>query len=246
MAFVRLPAVYTTNTSASETSSIYFGCLKKSSKICTILGIRSLRDYLRKPAAFFADHLTRYSRSRRQAPLFWPLSTCSGGYTLWIYYHRLNDQTLYTCVNDYIEPKLRNVRETADKLRGQSSRSREGQKQFEELQELELELPDLRDELLRIAQLPWQPNLNDGVQITAAPLWKLFRLPRWQKKLKETWESLEKGEYDWAHLAYTLWPERIREKCRKDKSLAIAHNREDLYEEPPPKPAARGRKKSAF
>jgi hypothetical protein len=35
-------------------------------------------------------------------------------------------------------------------------------------------LKDFRDELLRIASF-WKPNLNDGVQITAAPLWKLFQ-----------------------------------------------------------------------
>jgi hypothetical protein len=51
--------------------------------------------------------------------------------------------------------------------------------------------------------------------------------------LKETWEKLEKGDYDWAHLAYTLWPTRVREKCKTDKSLAIAHGLEELYVEPP-------------
>ena len=71
------------------------------------------------------------------------------------------------------------------------------------MQEIERELRDFHDELLRLAKLPWRPNLNDGVQITAAPLWKLFRLPKWQKTLKETWQKLEKGDYDWAHLA--MW-----------------------------------------
>jgi hypothetical protein len=70
------------------------------------------------------------------------------------------------------------------------------------------------------------------VQISAAPLWKLFQFKPWQKKLKETWESLEAGEYDWAHLAYSIWPERVREKCKTDKSLAIAHDLENLYVEP--------------
>ena len=70
---------------------------------CEILGVRTLRDYFRKPANFFADHLKRYSKSRRKAPIYWPLQTPSGSYTLWLYYHRLNDQTLYTCVNDFVE-----------------------------------------------------------------------------------------------------------------------------------------------
>ena len=97
------------------------------------------------------------------------------------------------------------------------------------------------------AKLPWRPNLNDGVQITAAPLWKLFRLPKpkWQKTLKKTWEKLERGDYDWAHLAYTLRPDQVREKCKTDKSLAIARGLEGLYVEPPPSAKKKRRRQPA-
>ena len=44
--------------------------------------------------------------------------------------------------------------------------------------------------------------------------------------LKDTWAKLEKGDYDWAHLAMAYWPDRVREKCKTDKSLAIAHDLE--------------------
>ena len=70
--------------------------------------------------------------------------------------------------------------------------------------------------------------MNDGVQITAAPLWKLFQHKQWQKKLKETWGKLGKGDYDWAHLAYSIWPERVLHKCCEDRSIAIAHDVEDF------------------
>jgi hypothetical protein len=197
---------------------------------CEILGVKTLRDYFGKSAGFFADHLKRYSKSRRQAPIYWPLSTRSGEYMLWLYYHRLNDQTLYACVNNFVEPKLRQVSEAVNKLRGKGGgRTRDEEKDFERLQDFEQELQEFRDELLRLAKLPWRPNLNDGVQITAAPLWKLFRLPKWQKTLKETWQSLEKGDYDWAHLAMIVWPQNVVPKCTKDRSLAIAHGIEDLF-----------------
>jgi len=75
---------------------------------------------------------------------------------------------------------------------------------------------------------------------------RLFQHKPWQKKLKETWESLERGNYDWAHLAYSIWPERVREQCKADKSLAIAHGLEQLYVEPPAKAKkGRGRGKKA-
>ncbi|WP_076451083.1 BREX-1 system adenine-specific DNA-methyltransferase PglX [Roseivivax lentus] len=194
---------------------------------------------------FFKFHLGQYSKSRRKAPIYWPLSTSSGSYTLWLYYPSLTDQTLFTAVNDFIEPKLKQVGQDVAALRTKgSARSRDDEKAFEALQALELELIELRDTLLAIAQT-YRPNHDDGVQITAAPLWQLFRLKPWQKVLKDTWAKLEKGDYDWAHLAMAYWPDRVREKCETDKSLAIAHDLEHLYVEPEPKPTkARGRKKN--
>jgi len=193
---------------------------------------------------FFPFHLKQYSKSRRKAPIYWPISTSSGSYTLWLYYPSLTDQTLFTAVNDFIEPKLKHVGQDVAALRSKgSARTRDDEKNFETLQTLELELIELRDTLLAIAQT-YRPNLDDGVQITAAPLWQLFRHKPWQKILKDTWAKLEKGDYDWAHLAMAYWPDRVREKCETDKSLAIAHDLEHLYVEPAPKPTkARGRKK---
>ena len=89
---------------------------------------------------------------------------------------------------------------------------------------------EFRDTLLSIAPT-YNPNHDDGVQITAAPLWSLFRHRTWQNTLKKTWEQLEQGDFDWAHMAMNYWPERVREKCKTDKSLAIAHGLEELYQE---------------
>lgn len=189
-----------------------------------------LRNWLQRE--FFAAHLQQYSKSRRKAPIYWPLSTASGSYSLWLYYPSLTNQTLYTCVNDFLEPKLKQVGGELANLRGKGSkRSLSDEKQFEKLQTFELELTELRDMLLKIAP-HYHPNQDDGVQISAAPLWPLFRHKPWQKVLKETWAKLEKGDYDWAHLAMQYWPERVRAKCKADKSLAIAHGLEELYVEP--------------
>ena len=107
--------------------------------------------------------------------------------------------------------------------------------ELEKLQDFRQELIDFRDELLRVAKLSYKPNLNDGVLITASPLWKLFRLKKWQNDLKACWKKLENGEYDWAHLAYSIWPDRVREKCKTDRSIAIAHDLEEICEVQPKK-----------
>ena len=196
---------------------------------------------------FFPFHLQRYSKSRRKAPFYWPLATASGSYTLWVYYPSLGSQTLYTAVNDFVEPRLQQVGGNLSALRTKgSARTREDERRFEALQTIELELIELSDTLLRLAPT-YKPNHDDGVQITAAPLWPLFRHKPWRKVLKDTWEKLIKGDYDWAHLAMNYRLERVREKCKTDKSLAIAHGLEDLYVEPAAKPkGTRGRKKTSI
>lgn len=202
-----------------------------------------LRRWLRKE--FFPFHLQRYSESRRKAPIYWPLGTVSGSYTLWVYYPTLSRQTLYTAINDFVEPKLKQVSDDVAGLRAKGNvRTRDDEKRLEVLQTLAQELSDMRDSLQDLAPT-YHPNSDDGVQITAAPLRALFRHKPWQKLLNDTWAKLQRGEYDWAHLAMAYWPERVRNKCKTDKSLAIAHGLEDLYIEPEAAlKKTRGRKKT--
>ncbi|GAG57339.1 unnamed protein product, partial [marine sediment metagenome] len=190
---------------------------------CEILGVKDLREYFRNPSYFFADHLRRYSKSRRKAPIYWPLSTSSGSYTLWLYYHRLDDEILYTAVNRYVDPKISHVERSLNRMKVEISnttgqQARDLREAIEQNQNFLVELRTFREELLRIAQLPFKPNLNDGVIINAAPFHNLFGLSKWVKDTKAVWDKLEAGEYDWSHMAYTIWPKRVREVCKKDKS----------------------------
>jgi hypothetical protein len=203
-----------------------------------------LRRWLQRD--FFPFHLPRYSKSRRKAPIYWPLTTASGSYTLWLYYPALSSQTLYTGINDFVDPKLNDVEGEASQLRAKGgARSRDEETRLEQLVTLEAELRDLRDQLQAIAS-HYHPNQGDGVQISAAPLWPLFRYKPWQKALKDTWAKLEKGDYDWSHLAMSYRPDLVRAKCETDKSLAIAHGLEELYVEPEAEAKkGRGRKDAA-
>lgn len=214
---------------------------------CEILGVKSLRDYFRKPGGLFADHLKQYSKSRRQAPIYWPVSTASGSYTLWIYYHRLNEDLLYKAVNEYVNPKIsetdRRIAQLEGDLGSASGRQASALRgKLEEAKGLRGELEDFKAELLRVAGLPYKPDLNDGVLITASPLWKLFRFPKWRKDLEACWKKLEAGEYDWAHLAYAIWSDRVKEVCIRDRSIAMAHDLEELYKGDAPTSAEKPRR----
>jgi hypothetical protein len=105
------------------------------------------------------------------------------------------------------------------------------------------DLRAFRDELNRVAPL-FRPNLNDGVIINYAPLWRMIALPKWRKDCQGIWEELVSGKYDWAHLAMHLWPERVIPKCATDRSLAIAHDLEQFFWEEIPEDETKPRKTS--
>ena len=182
-------------------------------------------------ASLFQTHVNRYSKSRRKAPIYWQLATPSASYSVWLYYHRFTRDTFFRLLNDYINPKLQhedrmltNVTQDAGPDPNASQR-----KEIDAQETYVGELRAFRDEVARVAPL-WNPNLNDGVIINFAPLWRLVPQHKaWQKECKKVWDKLCKGDYDWAHLAMHLWPERVVPKCSTDRSLAIAHGLEDSF-----------------
>ncbi|NLY01640.1 MAG: hypothetical protein GXY83_36600 [Rhodopirellula sp.] len=207
---------------------------------CEILGVREIRDYFRKPASggFWIDHVRRYSKSRRKAPIYWYLRSAKGNYGLWLYYHRLDKDILFKALLNYVEPKIRLEEDRLHTLRarkdaaGNSGReAKQIEKDIDRLEQFVAELQDFRDKLRRAADLHVAPDLNDGVVLNIAPLWELVP---W-KEAKKHWESLQEGKYDWSHIALQLWPDRVKEKCRTDRSIAIAHGLEHLCEVLPPK-----------
>ena len=82
-----------------------------------------LRDYFRKPGAggFWDDHVKRYSKSRRKAPIYWLLQSSKKNYALWIYYHRLDKDILFKALLNYVEPKIRRKESRLDELRSQKT-----------------------------------------------------------------------------------------------------------------------------
>ena len=187
-----------------------------------------LRQWLRRE--FFPLHIKMYSKSRRKAPIYWQLATPSANYSIWLYIQAFSKDLLFRVQNDFAAPKLAHEERRLVSLTGEL-RDKGTAAQRRELAAQESVVEELRaflEEIKRVSPL-WSPDLNDGVIINFAPLWRLVPQHKpWQKELKTTWDALCEGEYDWAHLAMHLWPERVIPKCVKDRSLAIAHGLEDI------------------
>jgi hypothetical protein len=176
---------------------------------CEILGVKELRDYFRKPGkgGFWGDHIARYSKSRRKAPIYWPLQSSKKHYVMWIYYPRLDKDMLFKALLNYVEPKIRLEESRLEPLRAQrtaAGTSGKGVKQLEKeidrQEEFISELRDFEDKLRSIANLHLEPDLNDGVVLNIAPLWELVP---W-KEAKKYWEELCDGKYEWSSIGKQL------------------------------------------
>lgn len=179
----------------------------------------------------FTSHLKQYTDNRRKAPIYWQLAIPSKGYSVWLYIHSFSKDTLFRVQNEYVGGNNGKLVHEERRLESLISELHDGgtaaqRKELAAQEEFVDELRMFLDEVKRIAPL-WNPNLDDGVIINFAPLWRLVPQHKaWQKELKATWDALCEGQYDWAHLAMHLWPERVVPKCAKDRSLAIAHGLE--------------------
>jgi hypothetical protein len=172
-----------------------------------ILGYRSLRDYLRKQ--FFGDHLGRYSKSRRKAPIYWHLSVPSREWGVWVYAPALVRETLYA-VASHAARRLAAGTERVGALRaerdagGRGRSAREAERHLEAEEELVKALQAFRADAERVAGLGWEPDLDDGIILCAAPLAGLF--PAWRQAAEER-AKLRKGAYPWASVS--RWREAL-------------------------------------
>ncbi len=175
---------------------------------CEILGVKDLRGYFCKTSngGFWTDHIKRYSKSRRKAPIYWLLQSSKKNYALWIYYHRLDKDILFKALVNYVEPKLRLKESNLEQFRSQKAASTSGkvakqlEKQIDRQEALLSELRDFQDKLRRAANLNLEPDLNDGVVLNIAPLWELVP---WSEA-KKYWEELISGKYEWSSIGKQL------------------------------------------
>ncbi|HVL63598.1 MAG TPA: BREX-1 system adenine-specific DNA-methyltransferase PglX, partial [Actinomycetota bacterium] len=119
-----------------------------------ILG-RDLRAHFRR--AFFKDHLRRYTKSRRKAPIYWHLSVPSREWGVWVYVHAFNRESLYAIAGHASRRegvgRDRLAALLAERERGDGRSRRDLDRQISDEEQLLEELSVFRTEADRIAGL---------------------------------------------------------------------------------------------
>ena len=205
-------------------------------ELCQLIGCKSLQAYLASPTGFFDYHFKRYTKSRRKAPIYWLLASEDGTMDYWVYYPKLSKNTLPQLIirlreqQEQLRTRLNAALAAHDKT--QESQIRAEQEQVE----------GMMDELNRILAAGYVPNHDDGVPVTAAPLLHLAASRPWRVECEKNMELLEKGDYDWSHLAMSMYPARVTQKAKKDWCMALTHGLEHICENKPKEKKARKKK----
>jgi hypothetical protein len=192
----------------------------------------SLRKFLEKE--FFTKWHFKWYRKR---PIYWPIQSSRRSYGFVLFHERITHDTFYAIQREpYLDTKRNAIAlqmvDIQDALIHSTGTARKKlERELDELSKLSDELAEFANELDAITMGGYEPEpdwIDDGVILRMAPLWKV--IPIWKSEPKKYWERLEAGDYDWSRIAMKYWPERAREKCKTNKSYAIAHGLDQLYQ----------------
>lgn len=205
-------------------------------ELCQLIGCKNLQAYFESPTGFFEYHFKRYTKSRRKAPIYWPLSSEDGSLTYWVYYPKLSKNTLPSLIlklrdeNEAIRSNINNALVAHDKVLETNLRAQQQQ------------VEGMIEEITRIIDSGYEPNHDDGVPVTSCPLVNLIRHRGWSAECASNLEDLQKGDYDWSHLAMSMFPSRVTQKAKKDWCMALTHGLEHLCENKPKEKKPRKKK----
>lgn len=230
--------------------------IRELAKVLKLRREDPLREwYCKLPnGGFWEDHRKRYSKSKREAPVYIPLQSPHGHWLAWVSYHRLGRQTLYALMGERYLLRWRS--EVAAAIAALQAKVAPGAKlggsDRDALDMLVQRQTDLGawEASLRAIQ-SWRPNRNgplkksdsdrpaieydpqhdDGVLVCLAPLHSVVPWPAKGKaatsRLAEVWARLANGELEWSRTAMRYFGERVRKACETELSLAIAHGLDD-------------------
>ena len=194
-----------------------------------------LRRYLERD--FFKRHLQQY----RKRPVYWLLQSANKAFSVYIFHERATKDTMPLILGcryvggmiNHLHNRLAELGEALKTAQGRDKKQLEKEEtekgaDLQDLQRFEAALRRVLEKKNERGETAgWTQEIDDGVILNLAPLAEL--MPAW-KEPEKFWKALQEGEYDWSRTAMRYWPDRVLEKCKKNKSFAIAHGRMDIYE----------------
>ncbi|WP_032871745.1 BREX-1 system adenine-specific DNA-methyltransferase PglX [Bacillus sp. UNC69MF] len=140
-------------------------------EIPEIIG-KDLLDWFKKD--FFVEHIKKEQYQSR--PIYWHVCSPNKTFNALLYYHELNDDTLYKLKSNHLKPKVDNIRNDLNFYREKMSSSddKKQAKQYENrVIELEKQVGDLEvfdKQIEEIIASGYKPDIDQGVLYNITPL----------------------------------------------------------------------------
>lgn len=178
---------------------------RQTNEVITVLG-GDLRRFLLND--FFTKcHIPMY----KKRPVYWLLRSIKKNYGFYIYNLKFTQDTLYSLIRKYLEPKMNLEKSKLADLHEKKesvptpNEKREIDKFIAKSEELLDELEAFKNDVQEVIDTGFKPDIDDGVILNMAPLCKLIPWKEPEKYYKE----LQKGKYEWAHVSQYFVKEKM-------------------------------------
>ncbi|MBV6422082.1 MAG: hypothetical protein DAHOPDDO_03371 [Ignavibacteriaceae bacterium] len=164
-----------------------------------------LRKFLNREF-FITWHIPMY----KKRPVYWLLQSSKKNYGFYLYNLKFNNTSLYQMVEKYINPKIQLEKNSYQSLFTQrdivtdSKEKRRIENLLSRSEELVAELEEFKKNVQEVIDLKFQPDIDDGVILNMAPLYKLIPWKEPEKFYKE----LQKGNYEWSTVSKQLFQKK--------------------------------------
>lgn len=152
-----------------------------------ILG-KSLEDYLIKD--FFNTHVRKY----KKRPIYWHICSPNKTFNCFIYYHKLDNDTLYKVKSIYLSQMIDRYEEdlkyyTGQLIEARTKGDKSKEKDFKDkCSDLEAKLEDLNILDKKIMEiLPYKPNIDEGVLYNIIPIEPILSAPVATKRERDNY-----------------------------------------------------------
>lgn len=153
---------------------------------------QSLEEYITN--SFFNEHSKKYYIKPQKRPIYWHICSPKKTFNCFIYYHKLDNDTLYKVKSIYLSQMIDRYQEDlkyyADQLievRTNGDKSREKDLK-DKCSDLEIKLEDLNELDKKIMEiLPYKPDVSQGVLYNIIPLESILSITVPTKKERENY-----------------------------------------------------------
>jgi len=170
---------------------------KEAKEVINIIG-GELRKFLMNDF-FIKYHIPMY----KKRPVYWLLQTAKKNYGFYIYNLKFTQDTLYSLIQKYIVPRinleklrLKDIYKKRDTVKTPKEK-REMENIIVKSEEFTEELKLFKQNIQEIIDTGFKPDIDDGVILNMAPLYKLIP---W-KEPEKYYKNLQMGQYEWAHVS---------------------------------------------